>query len=1163
MITKSKTAKLVAGFVGVTMAFAMVVTPVFADQASDLQNQINSLMATINALQAQLSATTGGSTVSTGYTFNTNLTVGSKGVDVLNLQKVLNMSADTKVASTGAGSPGSETQTFGPATKAAVMKFQTKYGISPVAGYVGALTRAKLNSMGGTTTGGTTTGGTTGGTTLPTGGNLTVTAGVQPTNSLAPQSAARVPFTTLTLTAGSADVSVNSITVQRVGLGVDTVFSGVTLVDSNNVQIGTSKTFNSNHQANVGEPFVIKAGTSVTVTVAGNMLTTALTAYAGQVIGLDVVGVNTSATVAGSFPIHGAQQTINASLSIGSVSTSTSAFDPGTTQTKNIGDTSVRISGIKFTANSVEDLKLYSVRWRQTGTASSADISNVVTLVDGTSYPTSVSADGKYYTSVFPGGILIPKGNSVDVYSQADITGSNSNARTVELDIDKVTDVYFVGQTFGYGIMGLYPTYTPWQKGYVTTIAAGTVTTISKANEVASQNIASNVNGQVLGGFATNFSGEPVSVTGMTFTLSTTSAGLGAVVTSVSIVDSNGAVVAGPVDATWTGTASNQTITFTDTVTFPIGRHVYTLKGKIPSGASNGAVVSVATTPSGWTNPTGQVSGSTITGFSSSAVTMNSMTVKGAALQINIAAQPAAQNVVGGITGFVLANYQLDASQSGEDVRLNSFPVTVTGGSSSIADLSGCTLNDGATPLNTGSRTQNLLTSASKVNFQFDNSLVVPKGTIKVLSLTCNVASTPTTGATYQVQKDATGAASYTVTGVTSGSGVTVTLGSASAGGLMTAANGSLAGSIDSSSPAYTLAAGGSTGQLMTVIKLRASNENVNVSKIGLVLTATTGTTGNSTNVAGDLNQVYLYNGSTQIGTVTFGSGDTVATSTLSVPLALTKDVDTFVTVKADLADIGTGQSGTEGDLIKIELSSTEGSGQSSGSTVRTGAATAVVQGTRVFNTVPTFALISQSPAGIADGRLMRFAITADSHGDVGIYKFTFTYATTTLSLNTIGLYAYTDNNFSSPMSGNFYTLGGSSGGQIDESLATTSCTVAAVSKTLAGSTCVYDATNLLSTLTFKASTNPVEIPAGTTRYFELRASGVTTNTSGASVFTKMLADTAVATGTAASLTGATATNFIWSPNATTTNVFVGTDWTSGYGITGLPSTGLSQSRTY
>ncbi len=77
------------------------------------------------------------------------------------LQAFLNGSAGTQVAASGAGSPGMETSTFGPATKAAVIKFQMMYSISPAAGYVGPMTRAKIASVCGTTGG--NTGGNTGG----------------------------------------------------------------------------------------------------------------------------------------------------------------------------------------------------------------------------------------------------------------------------------------------------------------------------------------------------------------------------------------------------------------------------------------------------------------------------------------------------------------------------------------------------------------------------------------------------------------------------------------------------------------------------------------------------------------------------------------------------------------------------------------------------------------------------------------------------------------------------------------------------------------------------------------------------------------------------------------------------------------------------------------
>ena len=129
---------------------AMIVGPGTANASAitDLQAQITALLATLSTMQAQLAVlqggTPGGTVGCTITSFTRNLTVGSSGADVKCLQVVLNSAADTKVATTGVGSPGSETTYFGSLTKAAVVKFQTKYSISPVAGYVGPITRAKI-----------------------------------------------------------------------------------------------------------------------------------------------------------------------------------------------------------------------------------------------------------------------------------------------------------------------------------------------------------------------------------------------------------------------------------------------------------------------------------------------------------------------------------------------------------------------------------------------------------------------------------------------------------------------------------------------------------------------------------------------------------------------------------------------------------------------------------------------------------------------------------------------------------------------------------------------------------------------------------------------------------------------------------------------------------
>ncbi|MBU4536915.1 peptidoglycan-binding protein [Patescibacteria group bacterium] len=540
-LKNSATAKAVSVFAGVAMALTLVfggaVAPAQAQTVEELTAQISSLLAMISSLQAQLT-TMGGGTTTTGvsYNFTKNLSQGDSGADVLNLQKVLNMSADTQIAASGVGSVGNETEYFGGLTKAAVIKFQNKYmseiltpvGLTAGTGYVGASTRAKLNTLAVATTPTTPVDPTTPVVT-PTGTGITISAGTQPAATLAVTSAARVPFTKVILTASAdGDVVVNSLLVERTGLAQDAAFAGIILLDEDGTQIGIAKTLNSLHQATVGEAFTVKAGTSKMITIAANMNST-MTGYTGQVGSLTVVGVNTSAAVNGALPIMGTAHTMNSSLTIGTATPSRGVNDPNANATKEVGVDGYTFSAVKVTAGSAEKVRIHSIRWNQSGSASASDFGNLKTYVDGVAYDVKVSADGKYYTSSFGTGLVVDKGLSKEMSIKGDIL--SGSGRTIAFDLYKNTDIYVTGETFGYGItpatVSPFTSSTPWYDASVVTVSNGSLSA-SKATTVDAQNIAENVANQVLGGFDIEAKGEAVSVASMVFDV-TISSGAGQV----------------------------------------------------------------------------------------------------------------------------------------------------------------------------------------------------------------------------------------------------------------------------------------------------------------------------------------------------------------------------------------------------------------------------------------------------------------------------------------------------------------------------------------------------------------------------------------------------------------------------------------------------------
>ena len=1137
-IAQNTVAKIAAVAMSLVLAFAFAAPALALTQAE--ATAIITALGLSGSQAAVIQALVTGSAPSSASscTFTRDLTMGAKGADVTCLQQAL--------IAAGYSIPAGATGYFGGQTQAAVKAWQTAAGVSPAAGYFGPKSRAAFNLGGGSSSGGSTS--------VPAGTGLTIAAGTQPANALSPQSATRVPFTRFTLTAGNdGDVVVSSVAVQRVGVGQDAAFAGVILIDeATGKQLGVARTFNSNHQANIGESMTIPRGTSKTFLVAGNM-NSSLSSYAGEAPGIAVVGVNTTATVTGSMPITGAYNTNNATLTVGSMTISTSnAYASNSNQSKEIGTTGFKQTGIRLQAGSAEGIRLKGLRWNQTGSVSATDLANVVTYVNGTAYPTTVSADGKYFDTNFGSGVLIPKGNQVDVYVQYDIVGANSSGRTVIFDIDKNTDIFATGETYGFGVSpaagsSSVPTSrgtltitsgTPFVYSTQTSVTGASVTTIGKANEVAAQNIAINVPNQPLGGYVVDIKGENMTVQSTVITIASSSGSGNGLLTSITIVDENGAVVAGPVDATYTN-STTQTATFTDTITYKTGRHVFTIRGKVSSNIGGGTLYTVTTVPSsGWTTVRGETTGNTISLSSNGSFSMNVMTVKAGAMAIGRSASPASQNMTAGGQGVLMSNLQFDASNSGEDVRFSSVPMQLAiGGSAAATDLTACQFFDGATALNTGSSVLNPSSTATST-VTLDNPVTVTKGSVKTLGWKCNVSGSVSNGASYYW--DIGAASTMTFTGATSGTSITGSDASDSAA-VFTVQSGSAAVTTDATSPSYALVSAGSTDVTVGALKLRATNENVNLTKLGLQLTNT------ASSSSSDLVKVKIYNGATLVGEAFFAGSATTATSTFSSPLSLVKNTDVTLTLKAELNNIGVGEAvAFSGHLLAVDYLNGEGTGASSGTTVFTTGSSAVA-GARVLKSFPVISADSLPSTGVADGRLGRFKVTADAKGPIGITNFALNLSTTTASVTNVTIYGFTDANYSSPVAGV------SASGDLQ---ATDDATVPGTGNVVVGIT------------TSGGTATVIQVPAGGTRYFEIRGT-VSGATSGASVTTKLLGSSAFPSTSAGvsanpllAAGNVSTSEMVWSPNSTTTATRSDQDWTSGFGINGLPSGGLIFSRS-
>ena len=449
-IAKNISIKFVAVFVTVGMIVTTVfAAPVSAQSVSDLQGQIDSLLKQIN----QLNNDGGRSTVRTGgscsYNFNRNLSIGSTGEDVRQLQQFLNSDSDTRVSSSGAGSSGSETTYYGPATGRAVARFQEKYAadiLTPIGLSSGTpnfytSTRAKVNSLcSGSGGPGVTQSGGSGVVT----GNLSVEVLSQPKNIFVAEGAQRVNFTKFRLTATGGSVKVRGVTVYLSGAESDSSVKTVALVDSTGVQYGSARKFNRDDEAKVGGTFTIRSGNSVDLTVVGNVVF-GDDFDSGQVASIHVREIATDQGDV-STNIVGATHTI-ITRRIGDVEIDVKTSGGGSIELGEEED----FFEADIEVGKKEDVDLLTIFFEQKGNVSSSDFGDLVLEIGKEEYDVEHFEGDKFVVYFGRNGYTIEEGEDERIVIKGTVDGGDTGD-TVQFEIEETSDVYARGVEERYGV---------------------------------------------------------------------------------------------------------------------------------------------------------------------------------------------------------------------------------------------------------------------------------------------------------------------------------------------------------------------------------------------------------------------------------------------------------------------------------------------------------------------------------------------------------------------------------------------------------------------------------------------------------------------------------------------------------------------------------------
>ena len=969
---------IIAAVVGLTLV--ALVAPGVAQGVT-----IEELLAQIAQLQAQLIAlqqAQGGTGITTGtipancvgVTFTRALVNGSTGSDVKCLQSILNLSATTRVAATGAGSPGGETSYFGPLTLAALRIYHAEHGWTP-ANQAGPLTRGALNAF--LASGTPVTPVTPGTPVIPTGSGLTVQlASTNPISGTIVDGQGQFPLARLTFTNGdNAEVTVTGLKVKRIGVSADAsltnvyLFNGATRLTDGASVSSTIITFND-----TAGLFKVPVGGTVIITVTADVDGTA-----GETAGVRLVAatdVTTNASsVNGTFPLTSNLHTI-ATGTLASVSFNT-ATTPAAASIDPQDDYTVFQNSVTVGTRAVN---MTRISLRKTGSVSNTDLQNFRLYIDGVQVGSTIQLDSNGYLTfdLTSSPKKLEAGTRVVKVLADIIGGSNLN---FTMNLWNVADATFVDSQYDANVLvqANSTTFSKRSTGQQS-VNSGTLT-VTKMTDSPSGDIVDGATNATLAKFQLKAAGEKVKIETLyvSAVVSTTAVGY----------LRNGALYANGVQIGSTSNLYDTTNTSPYYTTFSLGSSLIVEPGSpvtlevradvydndgtnsVTTGTTIQITVEDIGGSTGNNNGTGQTSAATID-VPATDVTANTLTVAQGGLTLSQLPSFTAQTVVAPLTAQKIAHFTLAANTT-EDVNVTAINVTAnavvsTYGSNLYVVYGG-------------------VTSSTKATIAASNSWSINYNLPAGQSIDLIVYSD------FNSSSSGTAIATVDADGTTVSSAVTADSSGTVAGQSIVFSSGAFAGAF-ASTPQNQIVAGAQEVEIGRW-KFTSSYQEYTIKEIKI--DPDIGANSSDNSEAG-IDSVSLKDGSTVLATQSFNAVNTTGSTggyyftglSVKVPASTSKTLTVVATITIPSATAGNSGLRIQPSLTYVKEMNPQGT-TSTAIDNTTSSNKADANSTYVYRTIPTItkeALTSTTLINGAAVDLFKFRVAAPSQGDVFIKQF-------------------------------------------------------------------------------------------------------------------------------------------------------------------------------